>query len=254
MPVHAPALRPSLLILLGIGAAVGLVQAIELLILPGFLMMPITIGSLPFDALWFTAGIMAANRGWLETPLPASSVRISAALVVAGIVTTFAGIFVLSSQGGGSLLLHDNECGTDVAPSTGAQSLESLGGVGLLCILAGVFSVAALYAAIGLCSKYANESISCFTSFFVRTAFAVYVIHPVVVEPLTWAFIAYMRGPGGMGSNAFSGNSFSQNNFSDCIPVEALYAGCAALTIVSLLLVYPLADIIRRLPFFSSFF
>ena len=59
---------PSLLRLIIFGAILGVIQLGAFIVVPtGFLFMPITMGSLPFDVIFFSAGVIAKRNNWLQT-------------------------------------------------------------------------------------------------------------------------------------------------------------------------------------------
>ena len=249
-----PQPRPSLLALCIMGCSLGALQALQIMIFPDFVFMPITFGSLPFSVAAFVAGVMARKNGWLDEPLPAWEVVV--AKVVASFIVTaaFVGFLVLYSQGGGLGFLSVNDCGE--RPDRGLYT--DIGAtVGLLlamCVLGGVFVVCMLYCVLDIFRSYCNFR-SNWSDFFCRVSYTAFIVHPVVVILFTAAFIGMVRSR--VGRKALMADDHHRDigygDLVDCVSrVDrngvVLFGGLLFVAIASLGVVYPLAALVRRLP------
>ena len=169
---------PKMWNLVLMGAGLGLVQMVLMFTgITNFMLMPITFGSLPFDLVFFTGGILAKRNNWLDAihKLESGSIQfvklftIGFALAIyAFTVTSYAETltgnpFMLSNEG------DDGKTDDD----DGAPAPTSLGYViviGVITILSGIFtftcSIAAMHLfyqnfnSTGPYSKYFSECVT----------------------------------------------------------------------------------------------
>lgn len=251
---------PSLPLLCALGAGLGLLQGLQIALLPDYFFMPITFGSLPFHAAFFVAGIAAARGGWLQHPPSAATAwgaKLGAALLALGFV---GGMVALYAAGGGLGLLNRNAC--DTPPDRGEDGSTPqgvlLGALLALTTLAGVYamciSVAALHVFRARC-----DSTSPFWQWLSSASYAVYLVHSLVVLLLTHAFIValrWLRGAQLLTSWVLPAGGLLVDS-TGCLttqpPAEGetaatLAVGFLLVTTASVLITYPLATAIKRIP------
>jgi glucan biosynthesis protein C len=253
---------PSLPLLCALGAGLGALQGLQILLLPAYFFMPITFGSLPFDAAFFAAGIAAARGGWLQ-PQPAAATAWGAALGALLLGLGFAGgMAALYAQGGGLGLLNKNPCGAP--PDRGEASTPLallLGALLALATLAGVYAMCVSVAALHLFRRHCNFTTPLWR-WLSSASYAVYLLHSLVVLPLTHLFfvaVRRVRGEGLLRAWGAPGGGLLVDN-AGCLasnpPAEAetaatLAIGFVLVTSASLLITYPLAAAIKRIPCLS---
>lgn len=234
--------RPSLVVLCGVGAALGSLQFVEMVFLPGLVLMPITFGSFPLDCAFFFAGVLASRNGWLDTAAARKESEGAEAGVLAFALVS-AACLGAAFGGGADGLVSVNAC--NAWPSRGDAGLLTMAVVLVLCVCGGAFAVAALVASLDL-FRLRFDAHSPTSAFLAQHAFAAYLVHPVAVVPLTGAFIAIMRRS--------TGSSFFYPigvDFSDCLGANAegaLLAGFFVVTVLALPLTLALAVVAKRLP------
>lgn len=244
--------RPSLVQLCGVGAGLGALQFVEMLFLPGLLLMPITFGSFPLDCAFFFAGVLAARNGWLseEAQRAAQGERREGEDAAAGVIAfAVANAAVIGAASAGLVggLLSVNGC--DQWPSRGDPGLGTLLAILVLCVCGGAYAAAALVAALDLFRRHLDAHTP-LSAFLARHAFAAYLVHPVAVVPLTGAFIAVARARTG-NADSFNFPVSGAVDFSDCVGDGAatfLLAGFAVVSALSLPLTLALAVVARKLP------
>jgi len=250
---------PSLPVLCALGAALGLLQGLQIALLPAYFFMPITFGSLPFDAAFFAAGIAAARGGWLQQPPSAATARgakLGAALLALGFA---GGMAALYAQGGGLGLLNRNACGTPPDRGEGSAPLGVLLGALLaLTTLAGVYAMCVSVAALHVFRAHCDVT-SALWQWLSSASYAVYLVHSVVVLPLTHAFFVVLRRLRGaqlLTSWALPAGGLLVDS-TGCLttqpPAEGetaatLAIGFLLVTTASVLITYPLATAIKRIP------
>jgi hypothetical protein len=233
--------RPSLLVLCGVGTALGALQFVEIIFVPGLVLMPITFGSFPLDCAFFFAGVLASRNGWLDAAARREGEGAEAGVLAFALVS--AACLGAAFRGGADGLVSVNAC--DAWPSRGDAGLLTIAVVLVLCVCGGAFAVAALVASLDL-FRHRFDAHTPASAFLAQHAFAAYLVHPVAVVPLTGAFIAIMR--------LSTGSSFffpTGVDFSDCLGANAegaLLAGFVVVTALALPLTLALAVVAKRLP------
>ena len=245
----------SVLILSISGACIGLLQAVQMIVAPAFVLMPITFGSLPFDYFFFAAGLVAKEQRWLEDVIPTFcekkriALRTISLLIVVGIVTLES---VLYQTGGGYALMPRNAC--DEKPNRGTTSdtwhekdstlhlvlFIIMGGIvtGIFCI---IFSMVLLDFFRQNCNVKNSATI-----FFSSTSYAVYLIHPPVILIFTYAWIKIMRS---YDSDIDLTYFHDENESSTCLNSERnIWFGWIFVVMTTLSAVYPLGYVIKKLP------
>ena len=245
--------RPSLAAACGVGALLGLLQLVQMAFLPTLFLMPIAWSSFPFHCTFFFAGVLACRNGWLAEESPGAQPQQQAraeGLAAGAIVVVHAALAAACFAGAymglvGGLLTSTNACGE--WPSRGAQDAGFFVAFGYLSIAGGVFAVAALVAGLALFRARCGGR-SAASDFLNSHAFACYLVHPVVVVPLTGAFIVLARQRTG-DAGAFTYPTGV--DFSDCVGDNAagvLLAGFFAVAALSLPLTLAVAVVARKLP------
>jgi hypothetical protein len=245
--------RPSLAVACGVGALLGALQLLQMAFLPSLFLMPVAWSSFPFHCTFFFAGVLASRNGWLAEEGPGAQPRQHArveGLAAGAIVVVHAALAAACFAGADlglvdGLLTSTNACGE--APSRGGQNVGFFVAFGYLSVAGGVFAVAALVAGLALFRANCGGR-SAAAEFLNQHAFACYLVHPVVVVPLTGAFVVFARQRTGS-SSAFT--SPTGVDFSDCVGDGAagvLLAGFAAVAALSLPLTLAVAVIARKLP------
>jgi len=244
--------RPALGRLVGWGALLGMVQALLLALLPGgsFAFMPITLGSLPFDLAFYYAGIAAYRSRWLDAPLATSERVLAWAISAVFALATFGG--TVANTAAIQQQPHNNStayypsaafpmpaCDAAADPACGGATLAALLA---LCVGAGVFSVAWSAAMLDTFRLWSAPS-SPLQRELGRSAYAAYLVHPLLVVPLTALCIALMRAAG-------AEIDFPPKGSSSAAPLAAgwLALGWAAVTSASIVMTWLVAAALRRLP------
>ncbi len=113
----------------------------------------------------------------------------------------------------------------------------------------GVFAVCTLVAALAL-FRHRLGSATPFSEWLASVSYTVYLIHPVAVELLVAAFIAAARAslPAGALAAVHPGEFARWAGYTDCLPIGALAGGALGVALLTLLVVYPAAHVVRRLP------
>jgi len=245
---------PSFGMILLTGALLGFIQGLQLLFFPGFPLMPIVWGSLPFDILFYIGGIIARRNKWLETPLPSFLVLGAKIYSAFFIASTFAFYFWLYTIGGGVQLLSITYCNAQT-PSRGdlttGESLVSTFATLLgFSILSGIFTFSMSISMLDLFRQFCNNTPSKITKFFIDNAYTAYIIHPLLVFPLTAGFVVFIRKSTGLPVDLWANRTDSYS----CLSVNgsneegALLAGVGVVTLFSLLGTYTLAPLFRSIP------
>ena len=163
-------------------------------------------------------------------------------------------------SGGGRGLLSVNACDQPANRGFDAQNAAAILGMffTLFCI-AGIFSVCMLVSTICLFRVHADRN-NAYTKFLSSNAYAMYILHPVAVIPLTGLFIVVARAL--THQNAFShpaedalNADVDAVNFADCVsaggPTDqslVLCIGWAVVCTLSVLLTTIFSMAVRALP------
>jgi len=237
--------------MVGAGALCGVAQGVQMAFLPALPYMPISFGSLPFDVLFFFAGLEAARGGWLREPFSRWEVRAARAGAAALALAAAAFFATVARVGGGALFLSANACGAPA--SHGALAPEAALPLLLaLTTLAGAYAVCVSVALLdGFRAACGDAAPGPWRAWVAANSYAVYLVHPYVVLPLTGAFIAVARA--GNKANDFGGSSwYDYRNTVACLGTRGgadwLLGGFAVVTALSLAIAYPAAAAVRALP------
>jgi glucans biosynthesis protein C len=245
---------PSVAMIVFTGALLGFLQGLQLLFFPAFPLMPIVWGSLPFDILFYIGGIIARRNKWLETPLPSFLVvcaKIYSAFFIAG---TFAFFYWLYTVGGGVQLLSTTYCDAQTPSrgdlTTGESLLATFAILLGFSIFSGIFTFSMSISLLDLFRQFCNNTSSSFVKFFSDNAYTAYIIHPLLVFPLTAGFVVFIRKSTGLPVDLWANRTDSYS----CLSVNgsneegALLAGVGVVTLLSLLGTYALAPLFRSIP------
>jgi len=202
----------------------AMLGAYELFWPKGLLGMPISIGSFTCDVMFFVMGIVARRNGWLIS-------RIRDQLDIPVWVLRF--LVILEAI----LLLH--------LLSMAKSNIWIA--VGFFCV-AGLFCVDMSVAVLEFFQTNLDFSTR-FSRFLSDAAYAVYIIHPVVVVGMTWLFV-FVYEQLGWGAVVFPLGSFHSYE-----PLEGsgdgaltLFLGWLFVVVSSQLIVWPLGWCVKQLP------
>lgn len=243
-----PVPRPSLAVLAGAGAVLGALQFVQLAFLPAFISMPISFGSLPFDAAAFWAGTAAAHGRWLVAPFAERDVAIARGAVVAIAAGLLALLGSIYASGGGYYLLAYNACGVDPAVTAmpGADAvLTILGQLFVLCVVLGVFALCVSVALLDFFQRNAATP-GPWRKWIANVSFAAYLVHPLAVLPLT-AALARASGV------ALRWSEKSPVDAISCMSMAVLGGGFVGLVAVALPLTYAAATLLKMIPVIRDF-
>lgn len=236
--------------LVGLGVVLGAVQCAQMIFAPVYLFMPITFGSLPFDLLFFAAGLQAGKNDWFDKAIPAFASSSRAAIrsiCVIMIAVVFGLCGMMYARGGGWYMTFHNEC--DEAKDSGGSPVGALMVLAFAVVL-GVFCMTFSVAIIDLFNTKLNVR-NDWTTFLSTSSYAVYLFHPFVVVPITWSYTKILES-----ANGFSGHEdvdlvFLHNDTysTSCVKeielwIGSLYVAFASVVVVFLLSFY----VLKRTP------
>ena len=120
--------------------------------------------------------------------------------------------------------------------------------------LAGAYCMGVTVAALHFCHQHFNQR-STWSAFLAANAYTAYIIHPLVVIPVTWSYVVILRHVNA-GNESFSITFDDEATSSSCLTSEAnrhnddlvIFGGFFYTSILSLMLTYPAAALIRHIP------
>lgn len=246
---HAQQVRlPSLKVLLVSGAVLsagqfGLIASGMVI----FIFMPITVGSLPFDVAFFTAGIFAKQGDWLSSGLDNLSMTarvVSIVMSIGYIIGVFATFLVTYLNGGGGYM-PSRDSGNDANDERGRGFNTS---ILVLNLLSGIFTVTFSLNVLLFFRRYFNFE-SARTKFFANAAYALYLVHPVVVVLFTWSYVAMLNARSS-DTVVFALNSTRSS--SHLTNDSLVWSGWIYTSAMSLFVGWPVASYLRSLPGLSN--
>ena len=225
-----------------------MLQFFVTLAVPGqFVFMPITYGSLPFDIVFFCAGVVAKYNDWLAGGLSRMSmcnvvcIRLLAVLCVLGWFAVFSALYVADF---GVFMPKKDASDRDCDDDDAEWSDYALAAYGASFVLAGVcccvMSVALVQFAHAHCNFRTRLSRK-----LSQAAYTVYIVHPLVVVPVTWSYKALLEEVGGESLYFCPDTSVSKTRLTHD---GLVWLGFAYTSILSLLILWPSAHFIRKLP------
>eukprot|EP01083_Nonionella_stella_P068275 181182_1 len=241
---------PSLIRLTIYGAILGVIQLIVFILVGGsFIFMPITLGSLPFDIVFFTAGVIAKRNKWLSSVAQLSSfnvlvIRIMAVLCVFAWIGCCTAVYVLDM---GFFIPKKDESETDCDTNDVYGSLSNVFlylSIGFGFVFGGICCITFSVAMLEFAASYGNFA-NTFSTFLSKNAYTVYLIHPLVLVPATWTFTKLLKLFNGTEIIFCKDSVVSKTHFGGdyLVWVGFFYTIC-----VTMLIVWPLAWCIRRIP------
>lgn len=217
MPFPSPLIRYAVGILICGLAMLGIYMVVN----PTFFTMPITFGSLANDLVFFGAGILAFRHRWLDDLSANMYSFVGHTVVVTVEVITFVVVMLLLDQ--------DRNYGI------------------LLYAVAGAFNVDVNLWLLRVAEMWFDRPFQ----WFAQATYTVYIIHPIIIVPLTGAYVTvYNRMYGSeqpilywpdttmLGSPLVGAGNGSL----------ALFVGWVVVGLLSHLVVWPLASFLRTLP------
>lgn len=233
-----------------------------------FLAMPSGHGSLPYDILFFTCGVLAKRGGWLNTDNPLSK----ASLVAAGVLGLLSSIYYFVSAWATVnctwplLRYDDGSCNATMTGAPATDTSELVFGKTLFYLVGGIAVISFSYLHVGLSQRCCNREPSKIGAALNRSAYAAYVLHPLVVTSVgvLWQYILVNIGTEvEFWSDSHTGNfTFSDyvSNLSSQFIVEtdmspAMYwAGFAFVLVVTQMIVWPLSICVKQIPGVKNIF
>ena len=258
-PADAPA--PTVAALVKVGLACGAVQYGVMAASPGqFVFMPITFGSLPFDVVFFAAGVVAKRSGWLAKDnfdaLRASAGLLVVRVVVVGTslllvaVTVF--IYVRRYDIPGLLAVNsgddDGTFDDDADDDADDEGVAVPGWVlsviyPALCLLLGPFATCTSLFLVELFEGNCNVT-SPLLGELTKSAYAAYLVQPFLISPATWLWTEVLRTQ--FGDKVYFAPGSSQSTTE--VPEGLIWAGLAFSLCFVHALIWPLSAGLRRLP------
>eukprot|EP01084_Bolivina_argentea_P300629 518436_1 len=216
------------------GLVFGFIQLIVIILLSNgsFIFMPISVGSLPFDILFFISGTLAKRNGWLKT-ITASYLYVVLTFLCSLGMIGITIYFYVADMGIGMPKKHASiDCDSDNDDSiefTGAVLVIAVGifvfyGIGCIVFSLGMIQFASLK------MNVRNK----FTKFFSDAAYTVYIIHPLVITPATWTFSQILYHFNDVKFVFCDGDNFSKTHFGNnyLVFIGWFYTVCVSLIIV----------------------
>jgi hypothetical protein len=197
-----------------------------------FISMPITIGSLPCDILMFITGVFAKRNNWFNKPIR-EQLDIPVWLLRLIVLIEGAIIVILLPQ---------------------AEKISIILIIFLFCIL-GMFCLDMCLCILEFFQSYCNYH-SVFTDNMSKSAYTVYLIHPLIVTLLTTVFIVIYDGLYANSTDerlAFNDSNCSSTTligpYKGSIP---LAIGFISVAIIANIILWPLSNSIRKLPYLNK--
>ena len=233
-----------------IAISFGFVQCLEMFFASQYIFMPITFGSLPFDILFFYCGLRAKKEEWLTKKLPdfmaqnRGTLRFVSLVCAAGVAAVFS---IVYHYGGGHLLVLKNDCDA-TKMDHGDADLKSLLIVVGLGQLTALFCMSFSFVLIDFFQNHVNCANS-FTKFLGDTSYGVYLIHPLVVVPVTWSFLKLLESWEDIKfTYADKDNTFSLT----CVDTWYLPLGFVYTLSLSVIGTYLASFLLKKLPLFRE--
>ena len=244
---------PSFKLMFFIGIVSGLLQRIIYLAIFGdFIFMPIGWGSLPFDILFFTCGIIGKRNNWLNNGinvLSRNGVYVLRALTILGSIWIIVMRIVFYIYDTGIMIPHKNATDNcddagDVGIDAGDDNRDNNVITITFDVLMGLMTVVISLTILQFGYQYLNFS-NKYTKFHASHAYTVYIIHPLIVTPIGWSYLKILPIIGG---NEPYFCSYSINSKSNIGGDIYLWVGFIYTSILAMIVLYPIAWIIKKLP------
>jgi len=268
--------RPSLWKALGCGLGLGMLNGVLMPWLGSVLAMPFGPASLFFYVAFFVAGVAGKRNGWLTDPLSGSesmAVKALVPLIVAATFAVCAWLYVAHHEDFNTAPVHPlNATHARLNPPGLEYGLPLGGGINglphfpeegskiiyglVIGAISGLVCMLLFYATLELFRTKMNFEGSK-SAFFAGGAYTVYLIHPWVVVPLTFA---YGKALGSAGMAVFPPPSVDPTSeafahlqafgFTSIAQVGDgwIWLGWCVVSILSNLILWPLAHGLRKLP------
>lgn len=246
---------PCLAVLCLAGATIGLLQGWILAFGFNMFYIPTSIGSFPFYIIFFYAGCVAARDDWLADLLRWPSWQVVALYCVAVSLLLFNLVAVPfmspfppspdclppSPPSPGDTALLPPQRGVDY--STLPTTLLVFGAV------EGVYTVAFSLATLHFFGTFLNSRNRAW-DFLANAAYAVYILHFVLLAPCVYAYLAILRASGTSVNITYC---FARDAFYSTTPLKGwqLSTGFLFTTLLINLPLWPTAYYLRKLPGFS---
>lgn len=274
---------PSVRVLCAAGLVLGLLQGLLMVGMPfGFMFMPISFGSLPFDVCFFMAGIFCRRNKWLDeaeadsctapliaaddpSPSPpgsgpggsllrfidahrlflySTSMLVAVAFLVTVTVFDVADISqpFIQTNPGDDDGRDDDQ--DDPNPSPSGPALRNGVMLCVFCLLSGVFTFTMSLCALDFFRKYFSFT-SDRSAYMAGAAYAVYIIHPWVITPLLFVWIKIVEHMTGEDIYFVNGGVFS---YTDVGSDAYLWGGFVFVSVFALPACWLLGGKLKKLP------
>eukprot|EP01084_Bolivina_argentea_P090792 163524_1 len=240
---------PSLLKLFIFGILLGIIQVIMFLLTGGqFIFMPITIGSLPFNIVFFMAGVIGKRNEWLSLNSPMLTdniIIIRVITIICVLILSGFWIYLYIINIGYGLLPDKNESESDCSDVSYNYNITMVGAMIGLYVFAGICCFVFSLVLLQFSAIYLNFS-NRFTKFLSECAYCVYLIHPWIICPVLWTWVQLVEILFDGRKIIFCHNStVSKTHFGNNYLLWIGYIYCV---IVSFIIVWPIAWCIRQIP------
>ena len=172
--------------------------------------MPMANGSLPYDILFFTCGVLAKRGGWLDNPLHTVSVVVAwvftAIVVVFYLVSAWATVYCVDSV----LRIFDFSCPPPVVDNATNATLTlatlaatpstipvrvMIGG-SIFFGVSGIAVIAISFGTLCLCKRHCNRKPGLLGKELSNASYAAYVLHPIFINPISFLWQLIMAATG----------------------------------------------------------
>eukprot|EP01084_Bolivina_argentea_P107414 192041_1 len=240
---------PSLFKVILYGIILGIIQMPLVLILPGgYIFMPVTYGSIPFDMICFICGVIAKRNDWLSQLSHIkwkNKVIVWLLMILCFLIACATFIYLYWIDiGAGFQMAKKNESPTNCENDTFDINWQWIIGILGTFVFGGVSGMIIMVGMLQFAQTYCNAT-NAFTKFLSQSAYTVYLIHPFIITPIIWSYQELMHFWKGTDFMFCHNESLSKTHLEN----DALvWLGWIYTVVLSLIIVWPLAWGMRRLP------
>mmetsp|Transcript_17538 Transcript_17538/g.27314 ORF Transcript_17538/g.27314 Transcript_17538/m.27314 type:complete len:618 (-) Transcript_17538:199-2052(-) len=242
-------LKPSVPLFLFVGLLTGVIQGLQIAFAPYVPLIPIYVSSFCFYILFFLTGIVAYNNRWIEDWLPNISTRerllaqvVSSLLVIALFIVLY-----FDYKEKLQIYLPVNDCGAGVGlmgyllNGTNDWRRFALS----IASVAGVFTTSFNFVLLDFFYRRLNFTNKILT-FLSNVSYVVYLIHPLVVVPLSYAWFEVIKEKTGKNSLYFHPTTTFT---SSCVGGDdMLWKGWFFVFGLTIAILYPIGGLLRLIP------
>ena len=210
-----------------------------------FIYLPLVFGSLYYDIIFFTCGVIAQRNNWLEYGINDMSrkkvwfIRILTPILV--IIYIIVCVFDYVEQWG-FLCLTDKV--TDDCDDTN-DSIDTPMWVWIIWYgFMGSMGITLAINSLQFCNEYLNWT-NKITSWFARQSYTVYIIHPFILTPIAWSYVGIMVNNGANVPQFCEDSWRSKTNLGSD---HHLWVGFIYTSILTYIVIWPIAWLVRQIP------